>query len=120
MAGIVETLQLLTGITEADNSTRNQAEAGIKKLRAEAPQAFFQSLVHLTVTPGGSNHQQVAALILKKFFLDKRAEEEGLWQLSPAEFSSLKDTVLGSIQFTEQMALLKRKAEIICTCYKEI
>jgi len=49
------------------------------------------------VTPEGGQHQQIAALILKKFFLDKRAEEEGLWQLSPADFSSLKDTVLGSI-----------------------
>jgi hypothetical protein len=41
----------------------------------------------------------MAALILKKFFLDKRKEEEGLWQLSVEEFRQLKDFVMGSIDF---------------------
>ena len=36
----------------------------------------------------------MAAMILKKFFLDKRKEEEGLWQLSADEFRQLKDFVL--------------------------
>ena len=62
----------------------------------------------------------MAALMLKKMYLDKRAEEEGLWQLSPPDFAVLKDQVLGSITFTEKLALLKRKAEIVCTCYKEL
>ena len=41
----------------------------------------------------------MAALILKKFFLDQRKEEEGLWQLSVEEFRQLKDFVMGSIDF---------------------
>ena len=62
----------------------------------------------------------MGALILKKFFLDKRKEEEGLWQLSSSDFGNLKDQILASIDFTQSMLLLKRKAEIVCTCYKEI
>jgi hypothetical protein len=42
----------------------------------------------------------MAALILKKFFLDKRKEEEGLWQLSKEEFRQLKDFMLASIDFS--------------------
>jgi hypothetical protein len=42
----------------------------------------------------------MGALLLKKYFLDKRKEEEGLWQLSFDEFKSLKDHLLGSIDFS--------------------
>jgi hypothetical protein len=63
----------------------------------------------------------MGSFILKKFYLDKRTEEEGLWQLSPEEFRLLKDQLLQSIDFTTQpMNLLKKKAEIVCSCYREI
>ncbi len=63
----------------------------------------------------------MAAVLLKKFYLDKRAEESGLWQLSKPEFAALKDEVLKSIDFTNQsMLVLKKKAEIVCACYREI
>lgn len=62
----------------------------------------------------------MAAMILKKFFLDKRKEEEGLWQLSADEFRQLKDFVLASIDFNQPMLFLKKKADIICACYREI
>ena len=62
----------------------------------------------------------MGALILKKFFLDKRKEEEGLWQLSKEEFRQLKDFMLGSIDFSQPMHFLKKKADIITACYREI
>ena len=63
----------------------------------------------------------MGGMILKKFFIDKRKEEEGLWQLNLDEFKVLKDQILASIDFSSQpMALLKKKAEIICSCYREI
>lgn len=62
----------------------------------------------------------MGAVILKKFFIDKRAEEDGQWQLSTEEFNVLKGQMLGSIDFSQSMLLLKKKAEIICSCYREI
>jgi len=62
----------------------------------------------------------MGAVILKKFYLDKRKEEEGLWQLSNDDFRALKDFVLASIDFSHSMLFLKKKAEIICSCYREI
>ncbi len=62
----------------------------------------------------------MGSVILKKFFLDKRKEEEGLWQLAPEDFKTLKDFILASIDFSHPMLFLKKKAEIICTCYREI
>ncbi len=62
----------------------------------------------------------MGAVILKKFYLDKRDEEKALWQLSAEEFRVLKDFMLQSIDFNQQMLLLKKKADIICACYREI
>ena len=62
----------------------------------------------------------MAAFILKKFYIDKRLEEEGLWQLSTEEFLALKDQVLASIDFSQPMPILRKKAEIVCSCYREI
>ncbi len=62
----------------------------------------------------------MGAVILKKFYLDKRSDEEGLWQLSADEFRQLKDFLLASIDFSHPMLFLKKKAEIICSCYREI
>jgi len=62
----------------------------------------------------------MGAVILKKFYLDKRDEEKALWQLSAEEFRVLKDFMLQSIDFNQPMLLLKKKADIICACYREI
>jgi hypothetical protein len=62
----------------------------------------------------------MGAVILKKFYLDKRKEEDGLWQLGLEDFRTLKDFIFGSIDFSHSMLFLKKKAEIICSCYREL
>ena len=44
----------------------------------------------------------MAALLLKKQYLDDRAEEDGLWQLSAEQAMELKDTLWTSINFGPQ------------------
>jgi len=42
----------------------------------------------------------MAAVLLKKLYLDKRTEEAQAWQLSGQDFVSLKDQILGNINFS--------------------
>jgi hypothetical protein len=55
----------------------------LKEYREKQPQALFSSLHQIiTAQTADSQHMQnqiMGAVILKKFFLDKRKEEEGLW-----------------------------------------
>jgi len=44
----------------------------------------------------------MAALLLKKQYLDDRAEEDGLWQLSADQAMELKTTLWSSINFEAQ------------------
>jgi hypothetical protein len=83
MAGTQDVLQVLNNLKEADNSVRNQAEGVLKHLRSSQPQQLFSSLHQIITTPVADptqvQNQVMGAIILKKFYLDKRKEEEGLW-----------------------------------------
>ena len=83
MAGTQEILQVLSNLKEADNAVRNQAEGALKLLRSSQPQQLFASLHQIITTPVADpshiQNQVMGAVILKKFFLDKRKDEEGLW-----------------------------------------
>ena len=83
MAGTQEILQVLSNLKEADNAVRNQAEGALKLLRSSQPQQLFASL-HQIITapvadPSHIQNQVMGSVILKKFYLDKRNDEEGLW-----------------------------------------
>ena len=121
MAGTQQVLEILVNLKEADNAKRNQAEALLKQLRSQQAQTLFAGLHQIISANNIENQNQImGAVILKKFFLDKRKEEEGLWQLSNEEFRQLKDFMLGSIDFSQPMLFLKKKADIITACYREI
>lgn len=83
MAGTQEILQVLSNLKEADNAVRNQAEGALKLLRSSQPQQLFASLHQIITTPVADpshiQNQVMGAVILKKFYLDKRKDEEGLW-----------------------------------------
>ena len=83
MAGTQDVLQVLNNLKEADNAVRNQAEGVLKHLRSSQPQQLFASLHQIITTPVADpsqvQNQVMGAIILKKFYLDKRKEEEGLW-----------------------------------------
>jgi hypothetical protein len=48
----------------------------------------------------------MAALLLKKQFLDERSEEEGMWQISNENAVTLKNTISASLNFGIQSKLL--------------
>jgi hypothetical protein len=63
----------------------------------------------------------MACILLKKFFLDDRKEEENCLKLSPDELRQLKESLAASIDIINQpMNLLRRKAEIICKIHKKL
>jgi hypothetical protein len=63
----------------------------------------------------------MACILLKKFFLDDRKEEENCLKLSPNELRQLKESLAASIDIINQpMNLLRRKAEIICKIHKKL
>jgi hypothetical protein len=124
MAGFEEILQAVADLSVSENTKRSQAEALVNSLRATQPQDLFRALLHIATSavtdPSQVQNQVMGAIILKKFYLDKRNEEKNLWQLSTEEFSILKEQIATSIDFSQPMPLLKRKAEIICSCYREM
>jgi hypothetical protein len=62
----------------------------------------------------------MAAMLLKKLFVDKRKEEEGMWQLAGDDYMQLKNAITGSLDFVNTtVSNLRRKADLVCACYKE-
>lgn len=60
-------------------------------------------------------------LLLKKLFLDDRAEEENLWKPVNDQIIVIKDKVSQSIDFANNsINLLRRKAEVICKCFRKL
>jgi hypothetical protein len=59
----------------------------------------------------------LAAVLIKKQYLDDREEEKGLWKLNQEHIETLKTRVSNTINFTTQTKLLlQRKADLICKC----
>jgi hypothetical protein len=73
------TLQLLHQVSGADNSARVQAEATLKAMRSnpEQSQTLFSGLLQAIHSAESLTIRTLACILLKKFFLDDRAEEEG-------------------------------------------
>lgn len=53
-------------------------------------------------------------------YLDNRDEEKDMWQLQSADYVALKDQILSTLNFNQHMLILKKKADIICACYRQI
>lgn len=65
------------------------------------------------------NEKALACVLLKKYYLDDRAEEKDLVQISPEQVASLKNVLRESLNFeAEKLNLLRRKAEILCKLHK--
>lgn len=57
-------------------------------------------------------------MLLKRYYLDGRKEEESAEQLSLEDISALKEVFKTGMDLKEPIALLRRKAEIICKLHK--
>lgn len=67
------------------------------------------------------NQAALAALLLKKQYLDNRPEEEAMWQLSNEHINELRNKMSESINFQlNSKLLLERKADIICKCCNKL
>ncbi|CDW84107.1 importin beta- [Stylonychia lemnae] len=115
-------LQVVQGLKEADNNIRKQAEEKLNQLREHDSQNLLKGFIDLICIVNNEQvpNQVMAAVLLKKLYLDKRTEEASFWQLSGQDFVQLKDQILTNIDFQQPMLLLKKKADIICACYREI
>lgn len=64
---------------------------------------------------------QLALLLLKRHFLDSRAEDADYWQVEDAHVVALKDQITQSLNFQAQDTItLKLKAEVICKCQNRL
>ena len=89
-------------------------------MRAEQARALFAGLVEVIESAANPELKPITCLLLKKYYLDGRAEEEPLEQLTLDDISALKQRMKSTLNFdTEPMSLLRRKAEIICKLHKK-
>ena len=67
----------------ASNENRKEAESHIKRARKENSQNLLQSLTQFgtlsSLNGGDETKASFALLLLKKYYLDEREEEKGLW-----------------------------------------
>lgn len=112
--------QVIQNLQSNLNEVRTQAETTLKQMRAEQARALFSGLVEVIESAGNPELKPITCLLLKKYYLDGRAEEESLEQLTLDDISALKQRIKGTLNFeAEPMNLLRRKAEIICKLHKK-
>jgi hypothetical protein len=118
---------LIEQLMGANNEQRSSAERLMKDSRQNQAEQLLQGFVQFIVQTGNDpdpirqNEASMAALLLKKQYLDDRVEEETFWQLSNQHVIDLKNTISASINFEVQTKLLlERKADIICKCFRKL
>ena len=87
----------------ADNALRKGAEDELTKLRASNARGLFEGFVQViqSAEADQADAKVRACLLLKKFYLDGRAEEKELEQLTPADVAQLKQVVRASMDFSQ-------------------
>lgn len=113
--------QIVDNCLAASNEARQQSEVAIKTSRAENGEQFLQALLKYAVAQADDAKAMFAFLLLKKLYLDDRQEEDGLWKPNNEQITILKNAVSESINFeANSINLLKRKAEVICKCFRKL
>lgn len=111
---------IISQVMGSNNEARKAAEETIKQQRSTNGPAFLEQLVAYGTTNADEAKSSFALLLLKKQYLDERSEEEGMWALTKEQTEVLKTQISGSLDFASQStSLLRRKADIICKCYKK-
>ena len=81
---------------------------------------MFQGLLQAIGASETITIRTLACILLKKFFLDDRAEEEHCPKLNPDDLKQLRTAIEQSIDMTnDPKTILRRKAEIICKIHKK-
>lgn len=94
-------------------------------MRATRARDLFSELSTFIHTPTQNpselaTQKLLACILLKKFYLDGRAEEKELEQININDVGQLKQMIKSNLDIAnEPMNLLRRKAEIICKLHKQ-
>lgn len=125
MEGQIDTLTKT--LMNGSNDERKAAEESMKNTRQNDAQSLLGALVAFINATGKDADQTkqqqacLAAILLKKQYLDDRAEEKDFWQVSNEDIAKIKDEVSAGIEFVAHSnKLLARKADIICKCYAKL
>lgn len=105
---------ILQSLLSPDNSTRRRAEDTLMSERTSNP----GSLLTLLIEGMKSQEQsiaQLAALMYKKLFLDDARSD----QLTAADLETMKQAVMGTMSFSQNMTLLKRKGDILAKLFSK-
>ena len=116
-------LDLLKELQSPTNDLRNAAENQIKTMRQSHAMPLLQQLSQTIVAPNAASDNLsetvLACILLKKYYLDKRREEQECEQIGAKEIKELKAGLTQSLDFGAQpMNLLRKKAELITKLHK--
>lgn len=100
---------ILQSLLSHENATRKRAEDSLMSERNANPANLLNILIEGMKSSGDQNIAQLAALMYKKLFLDDSRAD----QLSQEDLEMMKQAVMSTMDFSQNMTLLKRKGEII-------
>lgn len=100
---------ILQSLLSHDNATRKRAEESLMNERNTNPANLLNILIEGMKSSQDQNIAQLAALMYKKLFLDDSRSD----QLSNDDLELMKGAVMNTMDFSQNMTLLKRKGEII-------
>ena len=104
---IMETSNLLQDILGHDNTARQRAEAELNTQRTSNPAALLQLFI-ANMRSEKVEVAQISCILFKKYFLDN---SEGI---STADYETMKQAVMDSLDFkTQPILLLKRKGDVL-------
>ena len=100
---------ILASLLSPDNTTRQAAERQLYAERDSNPAGLLNTLIE-GMKSIDSGVAQLGALTYKKLFLDDQARSESL---SNSDLEMMKQAVMNTMDFNQNMSLLKRKGDII-------
>lgn len=103
---------LLESLLSTDNSIRRTAESSIETERNSNP----ANLLNIFIEGMKKENIEVASLsciLFKKYFLDDSRSET----LSSSDLELLRTTIMNTLDFNQNLTLLKRKGDIISKIY---
>jgi hypothetical protein len=115
------TAQVLKDLQSPQNETRQQAEASLTQMRQQQATQLLEEFVGLATgsIEASDAERALACVLLKKYFLDDRKEEQALQQITAEQATVTKGAFKQSLNFGgDSLHLLRRKAEVICKLHR--
>jgi hypothetical protein len=107
---------ILQSLMSHDNAIRKRAEETLMSQRDTDPAGLLNLLLQGMQQVDDQGIAQLAALMYKKLFLDDARSEN----LSAGELEMMKGSIMSTIDFSQNMTLLKRKGDIISKIFTKL